>query len=379
MPQRLPPAAPLPGDAIALHIGIHKTGTTALQAALAEARPELAEHGVLYPGRKTAQHGAAMSILERPWGWAGKGGKAPNPRVFERIAREARRHHGRVLISSEQFCEADDRMATRIVEGLGPDRTHVIVALRNLGRLLPSSWQQYLKYGRTTTYERWLKTMFDPAYDGSMTPTFWRRNDHGALVTRWTDLLGPDRVTVLVLEEVTDDALFVAFAELLDVPAGVLTARMHQSPNRSMSAIESEFLRRVNRAVKDSIDWRDYEDYVRDGVAATIVAGRRPAPDEPRLHTPDWALDAAAARAAVDVAAIRACGARVLGDLDALTTRVASTPPVPRATLDTLSTDAVVEVVANFVRAQSGQPRPKDPWETVRRVRNGIAARLPHR
>jgi hypothetical protein len=379
MPQRLPPAAPLPGDAIALHIGIHKTGTTALQSALADARPELAEHGVLYPGRKTAQHGAAMSILERPWGWAGKGGKAPNPRVFERIAREARRHRGRVLISSEQFCEADDRMAARVVDGLGADRTHVIVALRNLGRLLPSSWQQYLKYGRTTTYERWLKTMFDPEYDGSMTPTFWRRNDHGALVTRWTNMLGPDRVTVLVLEDVTDDALFVAFAELLDVPPGVLTSRMHQSPNRSMSAVESEFLRRVNRAVKDSIDWQDYEDFVRDGVAAAIVAGRRPAPDEPRLHTPDWALDAAAARAAVHAAAIRASGARVLGDLDALTARVASTPPVPRATLDALSTDAVVEVVANSVLAQSGQPRPKDPWETARRVRNGIAARLPHR
>jgi hypothetical protein len=82
MADRLPPAAPLPGDAIALHIGIHKTGTTALQAALADARPELAAHGVLYPGRKTAQHGAAMAVLERPWGWSGKGGKAPNPRVF---------------------------------------------------------------------------------------------------------------------------------------------------------------------------------------------------------------------------------------------------------------------------------------------------------
>lgn len=379
MADRLPPAAPLPGDAIALHIGIHKTGTTALQAALADARPELAAHGVLYPGRRTAQHGAAMAVLERPWGWSGKGGKAPNPRVFERIAREARRHRGRVLISSEQFCEADDRMAARVVAGLGADRTHVIVALRNLGRLLPSSWQQYLKYGRTTTYERWLTTMFDPAYDGSMTPTFWRRNDHGALVARWADLLGPDRVTVLVLEDVAEEALFVAFAEMLDVPTGVLTARMHQSPNRSMTAVETEFLRRVNRAVKDSIDWRDYEDYVRDGIAAAVVSGRRPGSDEPRLHTPDWALDAAAERGAAHAAAIRATGARVLGDLAGLAVRLDSTPSVPKAALAALPTDAVVEVVANYVLAQSGKPRPRDPWEPVHRVRNGIAARLPRR
>ncbi len=379
MPDRLPPAAPLPGDTIALHIGVHKTGTTALQAALADARPELAAHGILYPGRRTAHHGEAMAVLERPWGWSGKGGKAPNPGVFERIARQSRRHRGRVLISSEQFCEADDRMAARVVAGLGADRTHVIVALRSLGHLLPSSWQQYLKYGRTTTYERWLTTMFDPAYDGSMTPTFWRRNDHGALVTRWTDLLGPDRVTVLVLEDVSEEALFVAFAELLDVPTGVLTSRMHQSPNRSMSAVETEFLRRVNRAVKDSVDWRDYEDLIRDGVAAAIVAGRRPGPDEPRLHTPDWALDSAAGHGAAAVAAIRSSGARVLGNLDALAVRVPSTPPVPRSALDALPTDAVVEVVANHVLARSGEPRPKDPWEPVRRVRNGISARLPRR
>ena len=57
MPDRLPHAAPLPADVIGLHIGIHKTGTTALQAALADARPELTTHGVLYPGRRTAQHG----------------------------------------------------------------------------------------------------------------------------------------------------------------------------------------------------------------------------------------------------------------------------------------------------------------------------------
>jgi hypothetical protein len=379
MAERLQPAAPLPGDAIALHIGIHKTGTTALQAALAEARPELRQRGVLYPGRKPAHLGAAMTILERPWGWAGKGGKAPDPHYFDRLAREARGHRGRVLISSEQFCEADDRQAARVVAGLGADRLHIIVALRNLGRLLPSSWQQYLKYGRTTTYERWLKAMFDPAQGSSMTPTFWRRNDHGAVVARWVDLLGPERVTVLILEDVTEDALFVTFAELLDVPSSVLTSHMHRSPNRSMTAVESEVLRRLNKAVKGAIDWRDYEDLVRDVIAAAIVAGRRPGPDEPRLHTPDWALDAAAEHGTWDVARIRASGARVLGNLDALGQRVPSTPPVDPQLLDNLATDAVVEVLASAVLARSGAPRPRDPWRVVHRVRNGVAARMPRR
>jgi hypothetical protein len=284
-----------------------------------------------------------------------------------------------VLISSEQFCEADDEMAARVVAGLGSDRTHVIVALRNLGRLLPSSWQQYLKYGRTTPYERWLRSMFDPEYDGSVTPTFWRRNDHGAVVDRWARIVGPDRVTVLVLEDVSHDALFVAFAELLGVPDDLLTSRMNLRPNRSMTAAESEFLRRLNKSVKGQLDWRDYEDLVRDGVAAALVSGRRPARDEPRLHTPDWALDAAAERAGDHVAQIRASGARVLGDLDALTERVPTTPAVPKDQLERLPTDAVVETVASAVLARSGQPRRASARETLDRVRSGVAARIPWR
>ena len=43
-----------------------------------------------------------------------------------------------------------------VARDLGGDRVHVVVTLRNLGRLLPSSWQQYLKYGLTTPYEKWL-------------------------------------------------------------------------------------------------------------------------------------------------------------------------------------------------------------------------------
>ena len=57
----LPPAEVLPEDAVLLHIGVHKTGTTAIQAALADAREELASLGVRYPGKLQAQHRAAQA------------------------------------------------------------------------------------------------------------------------------------------------------------------------------------------------------------------------------------------------------------------------------------------------------------------------------
>ncbi len=357
---RLPHADPLPVDAIALHIGIHKTGTTALQSALRDARLELSEHGILYPGRKGAQHDAAEGVLGQPRGWLGRGGDPPDPRAFHRMAKQARRHEGRVIISSETFCQSDDSQAALVVEGLGQDRTHVIVALRNLGNLLPSTWQQYLKWGRTMTYERWLEAMFDPEYDGRITPTFWRRNDHGALVRRWADLVGADHMTVLVLEHVDPDALFIAFAELLDLPARVLTERKDLSTNRSMTAGEAEFLRRLNSSVKDELDWPRYRDLVKRNVVSGILDGRRPRADEPRLHTPDWALEAAAVRGARDAALIRTMDVRVIGDLDALAARGRSTPPVPQQALDFLPTDDVVKVVAHQILTLSAH-RPPNP------------------
>ena len=46
---------------------------------------------------------------------------------------------------------------------------------------------------------------------------------------------------------------------------------------------------------------------------------RLPGPDEPRIETPQWALDRAGEVAREMVAAIAASGVRVVGDLDRLT------------------------------------------------------------
>ena len=104
MADGLPACVPLPERAICLHIGVHKTGTTALQAALAATRPELRRHGVSYPGSRVAHHGAAMAVLERSWGWGDRGGQLMDAGVFDALTRQARRQRGRVIVSSEQFC-----------------------------------------------------------------------------------------------------------------------------------------------------------------------------------------------------------------------------------------------------------------------------------
>lgn len=128
--QMLPDVPAIADGSVLLHVGVHKTGTTAIQAALADARPDLASHGVRYPGKLQAQHRAALALLGRPWGWNSRGGAVMDRRHFDALVRRTGKHDGRVVISSEFFCEAPEDKAIETIEALGgSDNVTVVVTL----------------------------------------------------------------------------------------------------------------------------------------------------------------------------------------------------------------------------------------------------------
>lgn len=369
-PGLLPPVTAIRPDGVIVHIGVHKTGTTALQAALADARGDLSEHGVRYPGRRQAHHAAAISVIGKTWGWSGKGGERKDLANFDRLSRQVAAHQGRVIVSSEHWCESPDDVAQQTVAALGAERVQVVVTLRNVGSLLSSSYQQYLKYGLRARYEPWLENLFAKDDGSRMSPSFWLRNHHDVVVERWARAVGPQNVTAIILENVDRAAMFIAFAQLLGVPDEILTSRMELTSNRSMTAQEAELLRRVNVGVKDDLDWTQYERLVRYGVARTIVEARDPLPSEPRLVTPDWALDAAAERGSAAAARIAGLGVNVVGDLQALAARIPSQPPVPADALSALPMDVAVRAIEALVLQARSIPVPKEP------ARQGWARRL---
>tara|TARA_B110000495_G_scaffold201969_1_gene220727 strand:+ start:1097 stop:2236 length:1140 start_codon:yes stop_codon:yes gene_type:complete len=352
---------PIAPDGVLLHVGVHKTGTTAIQAALADSRRELASRDVRYPGKLQAQHRAALALLGRPWGWNNRGGGVMDREHFDRLVRRTRKAPGRVVISSEFFCEASSDQADEVVSALGRSGArpvHVVITLRNLGKLLPSSWQQYLKYGMTTSYEAWLTGVLATPGSSKMSPTFWKRHDHGDVIRRWAGAVGPQNLTVMVLEDVPREYMFETFAQFLDVPTHILTSRMELTSNRSMTAAEAEVLVRLNKKVKKSMQWSDYVTLVRRGVALGMVEGREPGPSEPKLHTPDWALDAAQQMGIKSVNTIRESKVNVLGNLDALRTRIASTP-APDFT-DQIPIDAAVTAIESVINSSREEPSSRE-------------------
>lgn len=368
----LPDVAPIPPNGVLLHIGVHKTGTTAIQAALADARKDLKSAHITYPGKLQAQHRAALAVLQRHWGWNTRGGAVLDRAHFEKLARKVQRNPNRVVISSEFFCETDAQTTTAVVQDLDPARLQVVVTLRNLGRLLPSSWQQYLKYGLTTPYEKWLQDVFAAPGSSKISPTFWRRHDHGAVITRWAEAVGPQNVTVLILEDVDRSAMFRTFAQLLGIDESILTNRMDLTSNRSMTAAEAELLRQLNVRVKKQMVWEEYVRFVRRGVALGMVEGRTPEPDERSLVTPGWALDAAAIEGSASADVIAALGVRVLGNLDAMRIRIAGDfdeQVVP----DVVPISAAVQAVNTVIDAAREDPSSRDLAKAlVKRMRRDL-------
>ncbi|AKH82099.1 hypothetical protein AA958_07485 [Streptomyces sp. CNQ-509] len=339
---------PTPPGTRLLHIGPHKTGTTALQAAFHQARDTLREHGVVYAGPGRQAKDPAVAI-------ARKDPTAAEREPWEAFCREAAEAGDlRFFASSEFFATASADAARRAVKELagagGVSGVHVVVTLRPLRKIMPSHWQQYVKHGLCESYETWLDAMLrKPPYE-EPTPDFWHLQRHDELIERWAAAAGPENVTAVVVDEARPLWQFRVFEQLLDLPEEVLQPQ-ESGGNSSLTQSEAELLLQLNRKLRDRnwSTWRQGK-VIREGVVPRLQA-YEPAPDEPRITTPPWAEEAVAEVADRVVAGIAASGTRVVGDLDALTRRPSS--PAEPVTAREIPTEAATEAVLGGILASA--------------------------
>jgi hypothetical protein len=358
------PVPAIPDGTILVHGGFHKTGTTALQSALEAARWEMLEAGVRYPGEGHSHHRAAMALTGRTWGWKQRGGRPPRESHWTRLRAESVAHRGRVIISTESLSLADDAALDRLVAELGPDRVQGVFTLRPFAKLLASSYQQYLKYGLDWTYPDWLEAVFKAPPKCKPSPNFWRRNDHAGIMGRWADRLGPERVTLVVVDDRDRGALFRTFEALLDLPDGTLVPNPGASgSNRSMTAAEAEVLRLVNAGGARELGWAEYQDGVRRGAVLRMVEARRPGPDEPMLATPAWAVERAQAFGRETAERVRGLGIQVVGDLDQLADPIPAGEPLRVGQL--VPVGAAAEAVLGGILGALEDRPPRDELDTA--------------
>lgn len=339
---------------VLLHIGPPKTGTTALQNSMAQARPALRQQGVMYPGKRFSHWRPSCSAL----GIATTAHPADPPvppEVWQRFCAKLARRKDRAVVSSEQFADAEADLAVRIVSDLGgTGQVRILLTLRPLALILPSSWQQSLKSGApkpmpgplrkvksrvVKPYDEWLRETLDGG-----NRTFWGRFDYAGLIQRWVDVVGADRVAVIVVD--TSDPLRILrdAEQVIGVSEGTLK-RVTTKTNRSLSYEEAALVRRwlVDLERGAPMPAERYHQWIRRGALWGLVDGRSPGADEHAIQTPQWALDQVNARTSQMIERISAAGVSVTGDLGDLLIQAA--PSADPGEVNTVPVDVAIDLL----------------------------------
>jgi hypothetical protein len=316
----------LPANSIMLHIGAHKTGTTSLQAALFAASKDLEEQGVINlvaEGDETANP-AARAVQRLPS--SGSAGAPVDYNVWTTLVGQAIAHPQHLVsISAEAFAVSEPLVIKTIVNDLGIDRLQVVITLRPLGKILPSQWQQDLHGAWVNQkFEEWLReTLRDVRPMKQMGPLqvphqFWIRHRHDALLQRWIDAVGSDRITLVVGDDQRKSSLLENFEDLLSLRGGTLSS-VAVARNQSMTLPEMQIMQRYGELLESSELGKRIVARSRYHKALRILRKiRSENTSDARLVIPEWSFERVSELQREMVEHMQASGVAVIGTLNQL-------------------------------------------------------------
>ena len=304
-----------------IHVGFHKTGTTAMQESLFANSKALKDLGTTYArtGKKAA-HRAAWALSGKTWGWKDRGGVKTPISEWQRLLRKIKLRKSQVVVSSEFFSELSDEHLSKLAVDLKGMDVHIIFTIRPFSKMLSSSYQQYLKYGLKASYEEWLRDIFAVPNKSKLSPSFWKRHNHAKVIARWQRTFGSQNIHLIVVDENEPDHLYRSFEEVLKLPKQTLNAVNSAGSNRSLSHAEISLLLAINRAFPASRSWPDYELFIRNGAFRYITDEIKLSELDERLLTPQWALDISKEFSKKNVEKIESLNVNIYGDLQKLLT-----------------------------------------------------------
>ena len=296
-----------------LHVGTAKSGTSYLQDLWWRHHDELRDRGLLLPGRRRRDHFTAAALVKGMTAVVDDLGDRDRD-VWDRLVEETRAWPGDVLVSNEHFADSPADAAAAALADLASaaDEVHVLVTARDLGRVLPSAWQQRVKMGARMPYRKFLGSV--RREDGDQ--KFWRYQDVPAILDVWSAGVPGERVHVVVVPApgAPRDELWLRVASVLGLDVtGLDTAA--QRPNDSLGVVEAELLRRVNDAVPRDRRSLAYSRHVKGSFVPTALVGSAP---RDSFALPDNHVAWIEETGATVVAALRSSSYDVVGDLDDL-------------------------------------------------------------
>lgn len=297
-----------------LHVGLQKTGTSYLQAAMLRGKEALAAQGLdLVPPTKRECFELMVVVRDR---YAARRDPVSDRNTIARFREQLDRAPGtRAVFSQESLAAAGPRQVDRLLQACGDREVHVVVTVRDLPRQLPSGWQEEIKAGGTVAYADHLRRLRSMEAAGS-TRHPWIHLDPPAVLRQWSATLSPDRVHVVTVPPPgsSPTLLLERFARVLEVDPGRFSPE-DRPTNSGLGHVQAEVLRRVNLELPAEVHRRYvYSDVVKRSFGAQVLGAQQ----RRRILVPDelrpWCEEVTARQ----VAALQQAGYHVEGTLEDL-------------------------------------------------------------
>lgn len=344
-------------DAVYLHVGAPKTGTTYLQDRLAANKSRLARHDVHYPtGLKADMFLAALDLVDRPWG----GLQAEAHGEWTALAKRVRRANGTAIVSHEILGAARPERIRMAMSAFGDAEVHVVYTARDLVRQVPAEWQERVKHRRVVPFKRFVRRLRDDPKDKDAR-RFWRAQSLPDVLTRWGSGLPPERVHLVTVPPPGSPTgeLWRRFCLTVGIdPAWDLVDSARRNP--SLGAAETLLLRRLNRRLRETdLQPDDYRTLVRGLLAHETLAHREDV-QQVRLAEESHAWACGVAEQWIEW--VEGSGVDVVGDVDDLRPRPWEPPPPPGRLVDDPKQSEVVDAALDAIVALLGETaRRRDP------------------
>jgi hypothetical protein len=293
-----------------------KSGTSFLQALLAENREALRAAGHVYPFvRREGMFHAAVELLgqHERWGLSHELVDGTWDQVLTRV-RESR---GAGIVSHETLSGALPAQVERVARDAADLDLHVVVTARDLPRQAAAHWQEEVKNGRPWSFAEFEQALFEPGESAAEEYGFWRQQDLPAVLARWGAVVPPSHVHLVVVPPPGGDRaeLWRRFAVAVGLDPAVLdpTAPADRT-NESLGAPQVARLREVVTALDGRLGQPHYAHVVKRFFAQNLLSRI----ESPRPVTPPDLRVELEATAGGWIEEIRTRGYRTHGPLEDL-------------------------------------------------------------
>lgn len=257
-----------------IHIGLQKTGTSYLQSIFWQSQKELTRQGLdMVPGSKRDTFHLMLDVRGR------FNPEFDPPEAGESLEQLpgllAGARGSRALISEESLAPCNDEQIKALVDACRGREVHLVLTVRDLGRQIPSAWQQLLQSGGSMPFDAYLRRL--KKTEDRPTSKHWANKNVNEILDRWSAHIPEKRIHIVTVPPPGSEPelLLRRFCEVLGVDSMLLDREVGRL-NESVGRTQAELLSRVNGLLPKVDRRRDvYGDVGKRYFAVKVLGAQR--------------------------------------------------------------------------------------------------------